>query len=238
MAENSSVSPMQMINVDTAATTDLKQTKSSNVKHTKNPKIFSALGDVIYDNVSHIVKLKDIDTFKGFSKKIDIYSQKVKKAQEMGFELESGNKEIDKMVYLNTLRTLSKENDYFIRNVNSAYKSSIQSKDSKLFSKVINNGLFDADKHKDEIIEYYLYHSKDVNTSGVIEAYLKKDKKIKTKVKAKKYYMSKKMRDEAKIKRIREADKKEQAKLEKKLTKEVQQKKIEIREKQKKELFN
>ena len=37
----------------------------------QNPKVYSALGDVIYDNLENIERLKDIPAFSQFEKKID-----------------------------------------------------------------------------------------------------------------------------------------------------------------------
>jgi len=204
----------------------------------KAPDVYSALGDVIYGNIESIVKLKELDAFKSFSEKINNYSKNVKKSKAVGFDIESGNKNIDEVVYLETLRTLSKENDYFVRSVKSAYKSSVEKQDNKLFLDTVNSGLLDTDKNRDQIVEYYLKHSEDINASGIIQKYLDEDAKLKSKKKSYDYAKVKKLREEAKIRRIREDDKKKQAQLEKELTEEVQQKKLEIRENQKKELFD
>jgi len=204
----------------------------------KAPSVYSALGDIIYGNIDSIVKLKELDTFKSFSEKINNYSKNVEKSKAIGFDIESGNKNIDEATYLETLRTLSKENDYFVRSVNSAYKSSIEKHNNRLFLETVNSGLLDTDKNRDQIVEYYLKNSKDINASGVIQKYLDEDAKLKIKKKSYDYAKAKKLRDEAKVRRIREDDKKKQAELEKELTEEVKQKKLEIRENQKKELFN
>jgi len=202
------------------------------------PDVYSALGDVIYGNIDSIVKLKELDAFKSFSEKINNYSKNVEKSKAIGFDIESGNKNVDEVVYLQTLRTLSKENDYFVRSVKSAYKSSIEKQDNRLFLDTVNSGLLDTDKNREQIVEYYLQHSQDINASGVIQKYLNKDVKLKTKKKTYDYAKAKRLKDEAKIRRIRENDKRQQAKLEKNLTQEVKQKKLEIRENQKRELFH
>ncbi len=217
---------------------DVNSTQSSEIEVVKNPKVYAALGDIIYNNIDNIVKLKEIDTFKNFSEKINNYSDSVQKAKEIGSNIESGNKNVSKSLYLETLRTLSKENDYFVRSVKSAYSTSIQKQDSKLFLETVNSGLVDTDKNREQIIEYYLSHSEDINASGVIQKYLDQDAKTESKRKSYSYEKSKKLRLEAKIRRIREDDQKKQARLEKELTNEVKQKKIEIRENQKRELFN
>ena len=216
---------------------DVNATQIIDANATKNPKVYKALGDVIYDNVEKIKKLKDIEIFQSFSEKIDNYADDVEKAKELGFEIESGSKKVDNITYLNTLRKLSKENDYFVRSTKNAYKASIEKEDSVLFSEMVNSGLINTDKHKDEIVSYYLAHSEDINASGVIQSFLD-DEKTKSKKNTYSYEQAKKLRDEAKIRRIREEDKKKQADLEHTLSEEVKQKKSEILENQKKELFN
>ena len=236
MADSLDVNTTQKPGMKASVKKDINSTQKAIVE--KAPNIYSALGDVIYGNIDNIVKLKDLDAFKSFSEKIKSYSKNVEKSKAVGFDIESGNKNIDEVVYLDTLRTLSKENDYFVRSVKSAYKLSLEKQDSKLFLDTVNSGLLDTDKNRDQIIEYYLSHSKDINASGLIQRYLDEDAKLKSKRKSYNYKQAKKLQDEAKIRRIREDDKKKQAKLEKELTEEVKQKKLEIRENQKKELFN
>jgi len=224
-------------NLDTNLTKkDLNTTEKIVVQ--KSPDVYSALGNVIYGNIDSIIKLQELDAFKSFSEKINNYAKNVEKSKAIGFDIESGNKNVDEVVYLETLRTLSKENDYFGRSVRSAYRSSMEKENNKLFIETVNSGLLNTDKKREQIVEYYLKHSEDINASGVIQKYLDEDAKIKSKRKSYSYEKAKKLRDEAKIRRIREEDKKKQAQLEKDLTQEVQQKKIEIRENQKKELFN
>ncbi len=236
MANNLDVNSTQKLDVNASVKKDVNTTQEVVVK--KAPNVYSALGDVIYGNVDSIVKLKELDAFKSFSEKINNYSKNVEKSKTIGFNIEAGNKNVDEVTYLETLRTLSKENDYFVRSVNSAYKSSIKKQDSKLFLDTVNSGLLNTNKNREQIVEYYLKHSQDINASGVIQKYLDEDAKIKLKKKSYSYEKAKKLRDEAKIRRIREDDKKKQAQLEKDLTQEVQQKKLEIRENQKKELFD
>jgi len=236
MADNLDINNTLQSDVNTSVKKDVNATQEVVVE--KAPNVYSALGDVIYSNVDKIVKLQELDTFKSFSEKINIYAKNVEKSKAIGFDIESGNKNVDEVTYLETLRTLSKENDYFVRSVKSAYKSSIEKQDNQLFLQTVNSGLLNTDKKRDQIVEYYLKHSQDINASGVIQRYLDEDAKLKIKKKSYDYAKAKKLRDEAKIRRIREEDRKKQAELEKELTEEVQQKKIEIRENQKKELFH
>lgn len=205
----------------------------------ENPKVYSALGDVIYDNAPKVEKLKTIKIYEAKLVDIDTYMQSVEKLKEEGFALENGDTNIDKKVYLNTLRKLSKEYDQYIRNARKSFSESVKNEDSKTFEKIINTGLIDTTRNKDKIISYYFAHQEDVNASGVIQGYLDQDAKLRAEREAKrKYYKTKKQLEEEKIKRIRQTDKEEQAKLEKKLEEEVIKKKEDIIKEQKSELFN
>lgn len=204
-----------------------------------NPKVYSALGDVIYDNVDGINKLKTIEEYSDSSTKIAEYIIEVKQSKKDGFEIEKGNKKIDKKAYLNSLRTLSKTNDYFIRSAKNNFKSSMEQENSKLFTSLVNSGLVNTERYKSEIVTYYLFHMEDVNASGVIQEILDNDEALKKKkMKQKKVYKSKKQIEKEKINRIRENDKKKQAQIEKKLQDRVYKEKKEIIENQRKELSN
>lgn len=204
-----------------------------------NPKPYAALGDVIYNNVQKIDSLKNLTPYKLYKNDISQYVKEVQSAKKDGFALEQGKKNIGKKAYLIKLRKLSKTNDYFLRGIKSKYINSMSTNDYSLFSEIINSGLIDTNKNKDEIIDYYYKHQEDINASGVIENFLDEDAKLKAlKDAQKKRYKTKKMLEAEKIKRIRDKDKKAQEALEIKLQNELQNKKLKIREDQKKELAN
>lgn len=205
----------------------------------KNPIVYAALGDVIYNNAGNILQLKKINAFTDKTTLIDKYIEDMQRTKEKGFAIENGSKKYDKREYLKELRTLAKTNKMLIREVNISFKESIKKENSLLFSQIINSGLIDTKKNKEKILSYYFAHAEDVNSTGVIEDYLEADKRLKAKYAAqRKQYKTKKMREAERIKRIRENDRREQEKFETKLSQEVKQKKLEIRENQKKELFN
>ncbi len=204
-----------------------------------NPKPYAALGDVIYNNVDKIEALSYLESYSLYSKEIDAYVSEVKAAKIEGIKLEMGEPSISKKDYLNRLRKLSKTNDYFVRGIRSNFKNSMNTNNYKLFSVVINSGLMDTEKHKNEIIDYYYKHQDQIDPKGVIEEFLNKDAKLKALKEAqRRKYKTKKMLEEEKIKRIRAEDKEAQKALELKLQKELENKKLKIREEQKKELAN
>jgi hypothetical protein len=206
------------------------------VLYAQNPKAFSALGDVIYNNVDKIQKLANIDDYGVYKKKIEEYVSAVRKVKKEGFALDEGFNS-NKMDYLNKLRKLSQTNDFFVRSAKRNLDIAIENENSKLFSQLINTGLIDEKKSKNKIIDYYFAHSDDVNATGLIQKYLVNDKRLRAKKEHKKSLLkSKKLRELEKIRRIRKNDRLEQEKLEQQLNQEVQKKKLEIRQEQKKEL--
>lgn len=204
-----------------------------------NPLIFSALGDVIYDNAKNINNLKSISQYNPEINKINKYLSDVKKTKENGFSIERGDKTMNKMEYLNHLRALSETNDHFVRSAKNNFKYALSKEDTPFFLKIINSGLIDTKKSKKKIIDYYVAHSKDIKVSGLLQSLLDKNKKLKVRKEAKKkLYQTKKMIEEARIRRIRKQDKEKQEALEKKLEDELKAKKTKIIQEQKSELFN
>jgi len=202
-----------------------------------NPKAFSALGDVIYNNVDKINSLKKLSSYQLYSKDISKYVKDVQKTKQDGFDLDRRKKSVDKKVYLTKLRKLAIQNDYFLRTIYTNYELSMQENNFELFSKMINSGLINTKEHKNEIIDYYYLHKDDINASGVIEDFLEEDARLKALKEAqRKKYKSKKELEREKIERIRENDRKKQAQLEYELQKNLEKRKKEIRENQKKEL--
>ncbi|QOP40468.1 hypothetical protein [Sulfurimonas marina] len=210
----------------------------STLLFSKNPDVYAALGDVIYNNVDNISKLKDINQFSVYKDKIEKYTQKVNATKAFGFKIEQGEPNFDKKTYLSSLRALSRDNDFFLRLAKKFYEDSITTENSQLFSEIINSGLINTDEHKQEIIDYYFAHQEDINASGVIQAFLDADAGLRGKKETElKNIKSKRERELERIKQIREKDKREQEALEQKLQKELEAKKKEVREEQKRELL-
>ena len=204
-----------------------------------NPKPFAILGDIIYNNVETIKALKRLDSYKPYCDDIDKYLAKVAETKVLGYQIEQGKVKESKKEYLKCLRKLSRTNDYFNRTIKNRYKNAMQEKDFTLFSTIINGHYIDTNKNKLEIIDYYFKHKKDINSSGVIDLLLVEDAALKARKKAqRKRYKTKKQCEAEKIKRIRENDKTNKEHIEKKLEKELEMKKLKIREEQIKELVN
>lgn len=204
----------------------------------QNPKVYSALGDVIYDNVEKIEDLKNVSQYKKYNNKISSYVLRVNGTKKIGFKIESGDKNYDSKEYLQTLRDLSKENDFFLRSVEKNFEKSIEQEDSELFIQMINSGLLNIEENKSEIKKYYLSNSRNINASGVMKTFIDKEITKKQKKKSRIKKLTKKQIQEARIKRIREKDRIKQENIKKSLEEKAMQKKMKIRQMQKKELDN
>ena len=203
----------------------------------QNPKVYSALGDIVYDSVESIEKLKEISKSSQYEEKINSYIKEVYIAKDIGFAIEAGDKRENEKVYLEKIRALSKINDFFHRIAIDYFKSSMVTKDNELFSQTINSGLIDTQKYKSEILEYYFAHCVDMNATGVIQKYLDEDEILrKLQESSKKVKVTKKEIQEAKIRRIRQKDKAKQEAIQKTLEEELIKKKSDIRKEQIEEL--
>lgn len=202
-----------------------------------NPKAFSAIGNPIYNNAPKILNLKHIPQYKQFEIKIDNYYFDVDDVKDRGFEIDAGKKSINSREYLNRLRSLIKTNDFFVKMANVSFNSSMQKSDSQLFSDIINTGLIDTKKHKKEIVRYYMKHTDEIDPKGIIQQFLDEDEKLRREAQARRDAIpTKKKLLEAKVRRIKAKDEARKIAREKALQQELEEKKLDIRKKQKKEL--
>ena len=145
------------------------------------PKVYSSLGDKIYDNAPKIEKLSKIKEYKEFEDKIDNYIKDVKDAMSLGYALEyklSKNNE----KYLKQLRELAKTNDFFVKSANSMFKKSMKTDNYELFVNIIDTGLIDLDRNKEIILEYYNANKNNIPLRGKLkELVTKKETKRKAK---------------------------------------------------------
>ena len=202
----------------------------------KNPVVYSALGDNIYNNAQNINNLQYIKEYKVYEDKIIKYTADVNDAKKMGYAIEKGDKNISKSKYLNKLRTLSKLNDFFIKNVKNNFKTSLRDEDNKLFVNSVDSGLLNIKRYKKSIRTYYYRHEDGIDEYGSVLSKLincDDSKKVKKKVYTGK---TKQQKLDEKMRRIRKKDKDKQEAMQKSLEDELIKKKANIRKVQKEEL--
>jgi hypothetical protein len=200
----------------------------------QNPRIYSAIGDKVYNNVENINNLKNLTAYPYDANKIDAYVKEVNTEKEKAFKIEEGDKSIDAKAHLNKLRELSKGNDAFARDVDAYFNKALKEKNSILFLEIVNSGLLDTKKNKEKIMNYYIKHQDEINPEGAIQQFLDESKELERRRAA--WALAQKRKEAERVKHLREKDKAEAEALERKLSEEVKRKKREIREHQKKEL--
>lgn len=200
------------------------------------PKIYTSLGDAIYNNLINIQSLSKLKEYDSYREKIDTYTSDVNKAKELGFEIALGEKSELKLDYLKNIRKLAKVNEYFLRSVNTNFKKALKTHDNNLFIALVNSKMLNTAKYKKEILRYYKQNKDALSSVGIIQKYLNEEKT--NKKKRKKYTKTKKQGELDRIKRIRKNDKLNQEAFERNLDKELEEKKKKIRETQERELFN
>lgn len=204
-----------------------------------NPRSFSQIGDPIYNSSKDILKLKFISEYMEIETKIDNYYFDVDEIKDIGFSLDATKNPKLKMEYLKKLRVLDKNYGYFKKRVFESFIASMRDNNNELFSSIINSKLIYARKYKRKILKYYLAHIEDVNPEGVIEQFLDEDERARKLREARlRAIPTKKQLQERKIKRLRAKDKARREARERRLEKELEEKKYSIRIKQIRELRN
>ena len=202
-----------------------------------NPKIYSTLGDKLYNNLDNIKVLQYREEFKEDERKIKDYIFNVRALKGIGFNIDRGDLSVTKEEYLDNLRMLSKTNDYFLAKIKRLFFESVEQNNSELFLYTVKSDLLDTHRYKNDIKKYYYSHKDEIDIKGsIIEKFVKEDEKKK---KPKPVYKgpTKEELQRAKIEEIRAKDKARQEAIAKSLEEELKKKKKMIREEQEKELI-
>jgi hypothetical protein len=207
----------------------------------ENPKAFSALGDIIYNDAAVIKKLGDIASMKSEHEMINSYLIVCEAAKQDGFAVDSRKSDVDEKNYLALLRILSKEHDELYRKAELAFDRAMREGNEEDVLKLFASGAVDVEDKFPEIKAYYgKYH--DEQELSVLADFIAKQEKLRAKREAEekarrksaKTYQQRK--EQEKIKHFRERDAAEQRAREKALKEEMERTKEEVFEKQKREL--
>lgn len=119
------------------------------------PKLYSSLGDRIYDDMESISRLGDIKVMSKYDESIARYIGNCKMARKHGLalDIESPDPKAVKR-YLEELRALDRERTFFIQTSNRLLLKAIEQDDLESYSELIKSGLIDIDS--DSVIDYYL----------------------------------------------------------------------------------
>lgn len=146
----------------------------------ENPKIYSGLGDMIYDNMESMSRLSDIKAMAKYNESIDAYLEKCQEVRKNGFDLEKNKPTpVETKAYLNSLRSLEKEHAYYLRMTNAALLQAIHNNDYETYSELIKSGLIDIEKNSDNIIGFYLQNRNENNSLVEVEDFMKYQEELK-----------------------------------------------------------
>ena len=203
----------------------------------QNPKSFSALGDVIYNDVEPFQKLKQLASMQEFSEAINTYSAEAKVAKEMGLLVDAKDKSIDAKSYLATLRKLSVQHDTILENSTKRFKEAMVDEDGLTINAMVDFGVIDTEDYEKELINYYEEFNEDQNLSSLSTMYLQY---LSTLVKDKGTTLSEAQREqlenESNVKRMRAKKEAKDAAFEKSVKDEQTREKKKVLNEQKKEL--
>jgi len=207
---------------------------------TSTPKVYAALGDVIYNDDAKIEKLLQLRSMQKYETKIKKYLEATAVAKEVGFSIEKGDTSLSKKEYLHTLRQLSKEHDYFIRDINSAFSKSIDMVDLETFTFLSQCSMVDLSNERERTLEFYNVYKEDINSSAVDlvmfnQEMIIKNSQVKKVVKLDVNQTQTRPANN-KVKRIREKDKAKKKAKEDAIEKESKIRKDAVQAKQKEEL--
>ncbi len=198
-----------------------------------NPKTYSLLGDVIYNNADNFNKLKNKNLYNLEKENIEKYIKKVNKVKEYGFLVDDHPSKTTKSEYLKKLRVIQKLNDKHIAKVHKNFTLAMKNEESVFFSQLLNSELVDIRRYRKDIRSYYYTHKDEVVLPPKLEAEFDRDEQS---LKRQRIKESKYSEDKARVKRIQASDKVKQERMEKYLEAEAKRKKREIQEYQKQEL--
>ncbi len=138
--------------------------------YAQNPKVYQKLGDVIYDDMIKISNLADTKAMNSYAQSIDKYLNACMTLKEEGLALDRDGG--DEKVYLNKLRKLANEYDFFLRAAHTSLHQTMAYNDYAAFSELMETGLIDIEKDTDQIIAFYEKHRIQVNEIPEIESYI------------------------------------------------------------------
>ncbi len=140
------------------------------------PKLYSSLGDLIYDNMESISRLADIKVMSKHDESIARYIGNCKMAHKHGLALNIDDPDAKAVKnYLEELRALDKERIAFIQISDRLLSKSIEEDDLESYSELIKSGVTDIERDSDRIIDYYLRYRNENYLVEVEELMLYKD---------------------------------------------------------------
>ena len=203
----------------------------------QNPVAFSALGDVIYNDISKFEGLGKMDVMHDSRAMIDDYIQAATQSKKMGYALDENASQVDSESYLKELRALSTEHDAIVAKARERFEEAMTDEDSETINKLIHYGVIDPENYKNELIHYYEEFGEDQNLTSIEAFYKAHIASLKKDTNQTRFETQRDAREnEARIKRMRAKNKAVTEALEKSVKEEKEREKKKVLNEQKKEL--
>ncbi len=120
-----------------------------------NPVIYAGLGDVIYDAMPKMAQLANVGAMAHHRENILQYLKKCEAARERGYALDKEGDDASRKAYIETLRALNGQHEFFIRTAHAALNQTIIDNDYQGFSALIKTGAIEIDRDPDQIVGFY-----------------------------------------------------------------------------------
>jgi hypothetical protein len=186
--------------------------------YANNPNVYPSLGNKLYDSLPYITKLVNYPEFYPLSQTIAQYIQEVEETKKLGFAIAS-NKSNAKKEYLEKLRALATQYDFFRHMAKELFYQAIKKEDFDLFVRIVDSGLIDTTRHKEEILTFYHAHEAQIIPFGKLADIVAKDAiELNSLVISRKEAQKQK---EEQLRKFKEQDQLEQLKLQKQLEKQL-----------------
>ncbi len=204
--------------------------------YAQNPVSFSALGDVIYNDIAKFEQLKELASMRDYIPVIDKYIEAAEKSKTMGFAVDTKKPSVTAKAYLDELRTLSAEHDSIMLGARQRFEEAMQDEDSETLTKLIMIGIIDPLAYNSQLIQYYEEFAEEQNLSVIEPLYSDYERTLANDQNASKNVNSEALKKEELLKRMRATEKARSDALARSVNEESEREKQKVMNEQKKEL--
>jgi len=206
------------------------------VLYAENPVSFSALGDVVYNDIAKFEQLKALASMRDYIPLIDRYIEAAEKSKTMGFAVDTKKPSVTAKAYLDELRTLSTEHDTIVSGARERFEEAIQDEDGETVSAMITIGIIDPQVYSTQLIQYYEEFSEEQNLTVIEPLYRDYEHTLTVDQNRSKSDNTEISSKEALLKRMRATEKARSEALERSVSEEREREKQKVMNEQKKEL--
>ena len=204
--------------------------------YAQNPVAFSALGDVVYNDIAKFEQLKELSSMRDYIPVVDDYIEAAKKSKTMGFAVDAKDQSITAKAYLNMLRVLSAEHDSIMSGARERFEEAMQDEDGETVTAMIKIGIIDPQVYNSQLVQYYEEYAEEQNLSVIEPLYREYERRLADDQNRSKSFNTEALKKEELLKRMRATEKARSEALERSVSEESEREKRKVMNDQKKEL--